>query len=236
MLAKLQMAASCATSDTSVPELNCAFVKRENDVVEFYGSNQLLAMRARKKTKGQVPESLAIPLLIIPYLNAEGLKEVRLHKKEIALHFDCGVLWHPISIKAQNGFPHETIDNLLAEGKKYPEAFRLQVKRLQKVVERFNLYLASAKKQDWVLHIKGAEGTEQLLLEVKIPQGIFHEQVTVDEPIKKAFELDWPLDVLLPVFEHLFKIEDDVLQVRFGAETPYLLSADDCAVAVTRRK
>jgi hypothetical protein len=235
-LAALQSAASCATADMSVPELACVYIRRNSDTLAFYGSNQLLALRTQEKAKIQTPGALAMPLLIVPHLKAEGLKEVRLHDTEIALHFDCGVLWYPISVKAQKGFPYETIDKLLEAAKKYPTLFSLQIKRLETVVGRFNLYLASAKKQDWLLRIKGNKGDKQILLEVKIPQGVFHERITVEEPLDKAVEIDWPLDVLLPVFSQLFKREDSVLQVRCGEDTPYLLSVDGCSVVVTRRK
>lgn len=86
------------------------------------------------------------------------------------------------------------------------------------------------------MHLKGNEGEKQILLEVSIPQGIFRERVTVDEPIKHAFEADWPLDILLPVFEHLYKLKDAVLRVRFGDKTPYLLTAGGVSIVVTRRK
>ena len=232
----IKAASDCATPDPTVPELNCVYAVKNSDGMELYGSNQLVVFRAVQKVKGKFPDRLAFPLFLIPYIAAEGLREVRLKEREVVLQFGCGALWQGVSIKAQKGFPRATMDKLIADGREWPEQFRLQTRRLGLVTARFSQYLTSVRRQDWLMHLKGNEGEKQILLEVSIPQGIFRERVTVDEPIKHAFEADWPLDILLPVFEHLYKLKDAVLRVRFGDKTPYLLTAGGVSIVVTRRK
>lgn len=232
----IKAAAECATPDPTVPELNCVYTARNAEGIDLYGSNQLVVFRGVQKVKGKFPDRLAFPLYLIPFLTAAGLEEVRLKEKEVILKFDCGMIWQGVSVKAQKGFPQKTMDDLIADGKKWPERFSLQTRRLGLVTARFGQYLTSVRRQDWLMHVQGAEGEKQVLLEVKIPQGIFRERVTVEEPLKAAFEIDWPLDILLPVFEHLYKLKDAVLRVRFGNKTPYLLTAGGVSLVVTRRK
>ena len=186
VLAKMQLAATCATNETSRPELNCVLMRHVDGGVEFYGTNQLLAFSARQKMKVLAPDLLALPLVVVPYMKTEGLKEIRLHKQEIALQFDCGVLWHPLSAKAQKEFPHGALDDLFAKANDYPLNFKMRVKRLEQVIGRFGLYLASAKKEDWLLHMKANEGDKQVTLDVKIPQGHFVERITLEELVKKV--------------------------------------------------
>jgi hypothetical protein len=126
---------------------------------------------------------------------------------------------------------------LIKKGKKYPEQFRLKTKSLGFVTERFSQYLASAVKHDWLMKMQGNEGEKQILLEVKIPQGVFRERVTVEEPLKHNVELDWSLNVMLPIFARLTKLKDAVLSVACMKDGPYyLLTAAGVSVVLNRKK
>src|ERR1035437_6763393 len=85
----MRVVSSCATSDTTVPELNCVYLRRNGSGVEFYGSNQLLAIRMSEKVKAAMPDMLAVPLFLVPHLAAEGIKEIHLYKTAFALQFAC---------------------------------------------------------------------------------------------------------------------------------------------------
>jgi hypothetical protein len=231
-----KVASECATPDPTVPELNCVYAARNAEGLDLYGSNQLVVFRGVHKVKGRFPDRLAFPLFLIPFLTSDGLKEVRLKEKEVVLQFGCGALWQGVSVKAQKGFPRKTMDELVADGQKWPEQFRLQTRRLGLVTARFTQYLTSVRRQDWLMHVSGVEGEKQILFEVKIPQGIFRERVAVEEPVKAAFEADWPLDILLPVFEYLYTLKEAVLRVRFGKKTPYLLTSSGVSIVVSQRK
>ncbi len=236
VLEAMKVVSSCATADTTVPELNCVYLRRNGSGVEFYGSNQLLAIRMSEKVKAQMPDTLAVPLSLVPHLAAEGIKEILLYEKTFALKFSCGTIWQPISIKAQKGFPHEKIDVLIKTGLKCEKRFSVQAKRFSTIADRFGLYLASAKKDEWLVAIKADEGATEIQMEAKLPQGVFRDRLRVEEPVKKAFVLDWPLDLLLPLFTYLGKQKDCVLDVHFGDDTPYLLTTGKLSIVVDRRK
>ena len=231
----LIVANECASPDPTVPELNCVYTLRNVKGIDVYSSNQLVVFKGMQKINGKFPEKLPFPLYLVPFLKADGIKEVRLKSKEVVLTFDCGHIWQAVSAKALKSFPATTIDKLIKDGGEWEEKFRLQTKRLGSVARRFSEYLTSVRRQDWMMFVDGQAGSKQVLLEVKIAQGVFRERVTVEEPIVKPFRVDWPLDHLLPVIEHMSKDKDGMLTVRFDKKTPYLLSTKGLSVVLTRK-
>jgi hypothetical protein len=232
----ITIACACSTSDPTVPELNCVYVKRTEKGIALYASNQLVVFKAVQKVQGSFPEKLPFPLFLIPIISNDRIKEVRLKEKEVTLTFDCGQIWQGVSAKASKGFPIKTMNDLLETGKEWTEQFRLQTKRLGAVTTRFSDYLTSIRRQDWLLTVSAKQGDKQVLLEVKIPQGIFREFVPIEKPAKQDIMVGWPLEVLLPIFTHLAKDKEAVLSVRFDKKTPYLLTAGGISAVVTKRK
>jgi len=232
----ITVACTCATSDPTVPELNCIFTARNKTGLDVYASNQLVVLKAVQKAKGKYPERLPFPLFLVPLLSNDHVREVRFKDKEVVVHFDCGFIWQGVSVKASKGFPLKTMDKLLTDGKEWAELFRLQTHRLGAVTRRFSEYLTAIRRQDWLMSVKAETGDKQVLLEVSIPQGIFREKVIVEEAIKQDLDIQWPLDILLPVFEHWAKNKEAVLTVRGDKKTPYLLSGAGLNLVVTRKK
>ena len=232
----ITIATACATSDASVPELNCVYMTQEGHTIDFHTSNQLTVFHATSKTKHHIPQRLPFPLFLVPYLGNDRLREIRIREKEIVLGFDCGHIWQGFSVKASKAFPIKTIKALLGDALTWTEVFKLQTSRLGAVTTRFSEYLTSVRRQDWQLFLKGNAGDQELLLEVVIPQGTFREKVRIEAPLVYNVAIDWPLDTLLPILTYLAKVKDAVLSVRWGQKTPYLLSAGNIQVVVTRRK
>jgi len=232
----IYVANSCATSDPTVPELNCVYLRRNGKGIELYTSNQLIVFKAARKTSAKFPEKLPFPLFLIPFITHDGLKEVRIADKEVVLKFDCGYIWQGVSTKAAKGFPISTMNKLLTDGGQWPEVFKLDSHHLGAVTRRFSEYLTAIRRQDWLLSIKGAVGDKQIMLEVSIPQGIFREKVGIAEPLKQEVNVGWPLDSLLTIFEYLAKDKKAGMSVRFAKKTPYLLTAGGTQVVVTRKK
>jgi len=230
------IACACATSDPTVPELNCVYIKRTKKGIALYASNQLVVFRAHHTVKGTFPKTLPFPLFLVPVLTNDRIKEVRLQEKDVTLGFDCGRIWQGVSAKALKGFPLETMDGLIDDGKKWTEQFRLLTHKLGAVTARFSEYLTSIRRQDWLLTVAAAKGDKQVLLEVKIPQGIFREYVSIAEPAKEDIQIGWPLEILLPIFDYLAKNKEAVLSVRFDKKTPYYISAGGVSVVVTKKK
>src|ERR1019366_2712898 len=188
------------------------------------------------KEKAKLPEKLAFPVYLIPFLGKAGVQTVRARERDVLLDFNCGHIWQPLSVKAQKGFPIAMVESLITDGKKYPERFRLHAHKLGSVVGRFSAYLGSAKKEDWTMTVRAEQGARYVVFESLVQQARFREQIAVEESVREAFSLDWPLDILVPIFEYLAKDRETVLSVRFGKKTPYLLDAGAIQLVVSRRK
>lgn len=232
----IKVAAECGTADPSVPELNCVYSIFDGKRVRLYGSNQLVALRGVEKVKGKFPVKLALPLFVIPFLGLDGLKEARVKDTEVILQFSCGVIWQGVPVKAQKSFPYKNIDKGLEDGLSWPIQFRMQTRKLGFITSRFTQYLTAVRRQDWLMKLIAKSGEKQILMEVKIPQGVFHEWLAVEDAIEKDFTIDWPLDIMLPVLEYLHKEKERVVKVHFGKDTPYLLDAGNVQLLVARRK
>lgn len=236
-LQSLLLSSSCATADPGAPELNCVFVRNLGKHLALYSSNQILCLHSDLTGKNSLPVKMALPLALLPHLDAKELKLVELYEKQVVLRFPNGALWHPVSLKALKEFPYGSIDQLLAQGKKLPEQFSLELKRVHSVLSRFVQYLVSATKQDWLLKIKATPGSKVAFLEVAVQQGVFKEKVSLQGEAKNAFELDLPLDLLFPVFEQLVKNHpDEKLSVSFDKKSPYFLTLGKSCLVVSRRK
>jgi hypothetical protein len=231
----IMIAMSCSVNDSAVPELSCIYTLQGEKGLTFYATNQITVFRARKKTKHTFPHHLAFPLNLVQYLKHDRLNEIWMKEKEVVLRFDCGYIWQSLSVKAMKAFPVKNIEDVLTEGKTWTEVFRLPMSKLGAVTTRFSDYLTSMKRQDWQLVLKGAAGDQELMLEVSIPQGTFREKVKIEAPLEVAVFAEWPLDTLLSILTHLAKIKDAVLSVRYGKKTPYLLSAANIQIGVTRK-
>jgi len=234
----LQVARSCATADPASPELNCVYLSSSQRGVELYASNQLVMFHAVTSSKdAKLVSDLAFPLWIAEFLSAKGLQDMCIKEKAVELRLSQGVLWQGVSLKAQKSFPHKRVDTLVHEGKfKWPCRFKVRADRLGHVAARFNQYLTCVRRQDWVLSAKGTAGASQILLEVRVPQGVFKEWLSTESPIAADFMLEWPLDVLLPVFDYVSKIKKAVIAVHCGEKTPYFLEAGDISVIVAQKK
>lgn len=179
----------------------------------------------------------------------------------VMLNFDCGCIWQPLSEKAEKGFPSDTLEGLMQgktykysdkKGKKHksysppakgkhisstdwPERFQIKAGQLGEAVGRFSDYLSSAKKEQWTLRVYAEKGSQHVIFESLAQQAEFREKIAVERAIGESFSVNWPLDILLPVFRHLEKGKSTI-SARFGDKTPCLLTAGGVSMVVARQE
>jgi hypothetical protein len=233
--------------------------------VRMFASNQLIVLCATRKEKTKFPRKLPLPLQMIPFLDVEGVESLRAQEKGMLLQFKSGYIWQPFSSKAEKGFPLDTVTALI-EGKTYkykdkkgkkrreftppngikisahnthdwPERFSVLANRFGAAIDRFADYISSVKKEDWALKIDAVgENEKYITLSSAAQQAEFREKVAVEGGIKESFTVTWPLDILLPIFQHLQNDKKSAIKVFFGEKTPYLIKAGDISIVVSRQE
>lgn len=219
----VRCAHSCAASDMSTPHLNCVYVKPAKDSVYIYASNQKILFQAKSgwETPCRVP--VPFPLNLIDLLDNEGIKEIQWVDKVVALRFDNGYIWQPVPAKAIKEFPVDSISKYFGTGGK--AGFTADVQDFAAVLARLGSYIAAASRQDWVLKITGLESATSLTLSTEIAQSSFVESISVAK-LQEAVTIEWPLGLLLPLFEFLGKKEKGKMQVQFDKGRSYVTLRD----------
>lgn len=214
----LSLAVRCAresaTTDTSVPHLNCVYLIPRAGRVDVMATNQIIMQQSTPSSKLALTKPLPFPLYLVDLVNHDDLKKVIWAKKELILEFGHGVIWQTVSAIASKDFPSKAIYDRMTAGKEMPEMFRLDCHKLGIVVARLAVYLGAVRRIDWFLSIKGIVGGTDLTLEAKVPQGVFREKIACGK-LKSVIDAEWPLDNLLPVFEYIGKEEAGDLVVRY---------------------
>lgn len=227
-------ARECATTDHTTPELNCVYVKPAGDQTAIYATNQTLIFKSVSEEKMKAKEAIPFPLFLVTLIGSEGLKTIQWRDKEVILEFGCGYIWQPVSTKAKANFPVKSIDTWMSKEDDMKTAFRHETKAFCDILTRIGSYLVAVRRQDWLLKMSGKKGDESLSLEVAISQGVFKESIKLNEPVKSDFSVDWPLDMLLPVFESVRK-DKGTIKIQ-SSDSRSLFSTKRVKVIIPTRK
>lgn len=195
-------ARECASGDQLKPELHCVYLHPVEGLVDILASNQKIMFRARAKTGLNIKESVPMPLFLVTVLGARQLKAVEWKKGLVLLRFPYGEIWQSISSKALS-FPRKGIVGHISTGAKKPVLFRVSTRRIATALERLGAYLQAVRKQDWVLELSAKKGDTELLLKTSIDHFAAEERVAVDGEVAEDFQLNWPLQMLIPVMEYV---------------------------------
>jgi hypothetical protein len=84
-----------------------------------------------------------------------------------------------------------------------PITFTASSRRLSKLMVRLSYYLQAVRRKDWVVFLKGKKGDKVISITTSISGAKFNERINATDKLKKNVNLQWPLDILCPVFEFL---------------------------------
>jgi len=195
-------ARDCASGDSLTPELNCVYVNPTKGSISVMARNQKIQYRARSRTGEQFAEAVPLPLFLVTLLGSRYMKAIEWKKGLVVLRFPGGEIWQPVSAKATQ-FPHESIAMHIGEGSRKPVLFRVESRKLALALQRLGLYLQAIRREDWLLTLKGKKGETDIKLGSELAHVGFTERVSVDGVVGEDFDLIWPLDQLVPVFEYV---------------------------------
>ena len=193
---------NCAISDAVVPHLNCVFVNRGKAVIEAYAASDKVFYMGLGSGAVKVKTAIPFPLYLIDLLKEKTLKKISWRGKYIVLKFEKGIIWQPVSEEALRSFPLKSIQKHAKKADSMPVTFTTSSRRLSKLMVRLTYYLQAVRRKDWIVQIHGNKGEQNILVSTNIPGVKFKEIISTDT-VMKNFDLDWPLDVLEPVFNFL---------------------------------
>lgn len=199
---------NCAVSDSVVPHLNCVYVSRGShgiSVQAYAASDKVFYLGQGTLEKGRIKESVPFPLFLINYLTMPGLKKISWRGNFIILSFENGWIWQPISEEALKEFPKADIVKHAEKSTKFKPAFIASSRRFSRLMTRIGYYLQSVRRKDWVVKVKGQKGKSSMVASTSIPGAMFVERIGLARTLKRDFKLEWPLDILEPVFDFLGK-------------------------------
>ncbi len=218
----------CATSDPSMPQLNCVYI---GDTLVLASNQTVLFVGKSKKASGM---KFPFPVAIVPLLGSVLVKGVGVEGDKVILDCGCGYLEGMVSAKTKTDFPRKTIESVVEKGSKWPLLANLPADRLHSMFGRFIGYLSGVRREDWLVKLE-ITGTV-VKATVKINNGKFDESMTLDHPAKLDGTVEWPLDLVAPVIEYM-AATGDAISVRTdqAKKTPYLLIGDTVELMVSRK-
>jgi hypothetical protein len=235
----LRCASACASADPSIPHLNCVFIRKSGEgVALILSSNEITMYKTVLGDDTKIADSIAFPLALVPFLRTEGLKQILWRKDCALLSFSVGWVWQTISAQAKVKFPADFIVKCMHTWRhSLPPVFSVSCQQLSDVAARLSQYLASVRRLDWALEVRGREGEKKLKLVSTLPQCCFTETLFVEKPLREDVCLFWPLHVLMPVFEFLgteFKKKNLFVHTSDSDKDPYILRVGDVEFAVVK--
>jgi hypothetical protein len=198
----LTCGANCAVSDAIVPHLNCVYVAK-GSVVETFAASDKVFYLGLGDSKGKVKSSIPFPLFLINLLKEPTLQKISWRGKYIVLKFEKGIIWQSISQEALKKFPLKDIRLHAKRANVLPVSLVVSGRRFSKLMLRLGYYLQAVRRRDWVVRIKGSKGSTTLYISTNIPGVRFDEKISIVDKLKKNVKVEWPLDVLEPVFAFL---------------------------------
>ena len=193
---------NCAVPDSVVPHLNCVFINKGKVAIEAYSASAKVFYMGIGQGAVKVKKAIPFPLYLIDLLKEKSLKTITWRGKYIVLKFEKGIIWQPVSEEALKSFPLKSIQKHAAKADTMPVTFTASSRRLSKLMVRLGFYLQHVRRKDWVVQMTGKKGTTSITVSTNIPGVKFKEELSTDK-VKKDFSLDWPLDVLEPMFMYL---------------------------------
>jgi hypothetical protein len=231
----LVAAKQCADNETSTPELNCVYVKKKGDHIQFYSTTGKAMFRAEVKSKLKLKEPIPVPLFIIDLFANQNLIGVEATDKDVVLDFGNGKIWQTIAVHAKNKFPWKRIDEQMKKEAKNSElSFIVDAKMFGTTVSRLSSYLGSVRRLDWVLKLKGSKGSNSLEMLVPLGHTEFKDKILVNKTIDRDFEVDWPLDRLQGIIEVMASTQNK-LYVHFDKDNRAYIKTHSIELLVSRR-
>lgn len=222
----IHCALNCAANDHATPQLKCVYVQPVGKVVNIYATNRTILYQAKSKDQIKPPIPIPFPLFLVGLLEEEAITEVQWRETYVALVFPQGQIWQSVSSSARKKFPHSSIDFYIKKSHKAPDLFDIPTKKFAQVISRLGIYLGAVRRQDWLLTIEGERGAKELTLTSVVPQTTFHEKLALESALKTSFKMNWPLDMLLPVFEFMKTKDKGNMQVRLLKDCAYVNTTD----------
>jgi hypothetical protein len=198
----LKCGANCAVSDAIVPHLNCVYVAK-GSVVETFAASDKVFYLGMGTSKGKVKSSIPFPLFLVNLLQEPTLEKISWRGKYIVLKFEKGVIWQSISQEALKKFPLKEIRKHAKAARSHSVSFTVSGRRFSKLMLRLGYYLQAVRRRDWAVKILGNKGSDTLYVSTNIPGVKFDEKISTTEKLKKDVKVEWPLDVLEPIFAFL---------------------------------
>lgn len=200
----LQCGKNCAVTDAIVPQLNCVMVSKGKIAIQAAASSdKVFYLGVGNIKNSKIKANIPFPLFLIQLLNENGLKKVSWRGNFIVLEFDKGVIWQPVSQEALSNFPLKKIQKHAKRADKLPISFTVSSRRFTKLMLRLGFYLQALRRKDWVVTIAGKKKDQVVRLSTHISGVKFDERLPLSEPLKKNVKLNWPLDIIEPVFGFL---------------------------------
>ena len=200
---------NCAVSDAIVPHLNTVYVTKGKSgslgMEAYASSDKVYYLGLGNLEEGKIKSAIPFPLFLIGLLNTDGIKKISWVGKYIVLRFEQGIIWQPISEEALKEFPVSDIQLYAKKSKKVPITFVASSRRFTTLMVRLSYYLQAVRRKDWSVRISGKKNKKYISVYSEIPGSHFNEKLSISEKIPDNFKLDWPLDILSPVFEFLSK-------------------------------
>lgn len=200
---------NCAQSHTIEPKLDCVYVSKGSGgsvgIEAFASSDKVYYLGKGKLDKGSIKKSIPFPLYLIDLLNMKELQTISWRGSYIILTLTNGIIWQPISDAALKDFPVRGIRSHANRAVKLPITFTASSRRFSRIMLRMSGYLQGVRREDWVVGISGKRKDLSLSVTTNIPGAKFSDKISIPQRLKKDFKMEWPLNMLEPVFDFLSK-------------------------------
>lgn len=231
----LAVAASCSTADPSTPHLNCVYAKGG----WFTATNQVTLFGAEVKEKNL--GEFALPPGLVNLL-ADGKWEHLLLYGDTRVRVVYGgkaklygYIEGTVVQDARRNFPKDKVRKQLEKAREWNSVLEVEGKLLGDVIGRLVTYLSGIRREDWVMRI--SVGPSYVKFSAKVGQGEFVERVGFGKvKVQLAGQIEWPLQVALPVLEYMGKRKGMVtVRVDEGNSSPYLIEGAGVQCLIARR-
>lgn len=235
LIKMLGCAKYCATTEPSLPMLNCVYAIQHDSKLNLLATNEQFFFKGHFNSSLKLKESIPFPLFITELFNNSDIKGIQTTSQEIILDFGIGKIWQTVSVSAKKKFPRKEVLKIM---KMYSEksklAFEIDSKHFVLIVNRLAGYMASVRRQDWVLKMVGKKGSTELGLESTIAMTTFREKLVMEKPVHYDFEVDWPLDQTLDVINNMAR-KDQKMAVSFDKENRTYVKTGGIEILIPRR-
>lgn len=229
----LKCAVACGTDDSVTPQFNCVFIVPNEKGAKLYSTNTTVAFIG-EASKHSPPAKIAFPLMLASMSATEGVKRVEWDDKSATLVFDKGKLWQAVKIEARRNFPYKDIEEMEKALKKSHSAFVINASSLSAAAIRMNSYLAAVTREDLVLKMITKAKSKTMQLVCRTGSTMFSEQVALEHEAKKDYEIQWPLEEVLPALQ--FGKNDGIAKVYITEKGRTLFSTKRLSLVVAQNE